>query len=197
MYDYRKMTPDERLAVVEQRRSRGYPLHKPPHLLRVEGWYLITAATYEHRPHFPAPEELLELESRLLEALAEAGLPCAGWVILPNHYHALVRTDTLGSVGRALGPVHGRSSRYANLRDRTPGRQVWYKFSDRLIRSERHFWASLHYIAQNPVKHQYVEAAEDWPWSCIHDTITERGRDWWATLVTEYPLGEFGDKWDT
>lgn len=155
MYDYRRMTPEERSAV-EQRRARGFPLHKPPHLQRVEGWYLITAATYEHRPHFPEPDELRELETRLLEAFTEAAIPCAGWVVLPNHYHALIRAGALDAVGRALGPVHGRSARYVNLRDQTPGRQVWYKFSDRLIRSDSHFWASFHYVAHNPVKHGYV-----------------------------------------
>ena len=85
---------------------------------------------------------------------------CAGWVVLPNHYHALIYTDDLVQVGKTLGSVHGRSARYANLRDSSLGRRVWYKFNDRKMRSERHFWASLHYIAYNPVKHQYVDDVE-------------------------------------
>src|SRR5688572_25948311 len=103
------MTPEERGAIVEHRRSRGFPLHKPPHLASGEGWYLITAATYEHRPHFSAPNELQALETRLLEAFAESDTPCAGWVVLPNHYHALVHTTDLNRVGTAIGAVHGRS----------------------------------------------------------------------------------------
>lgn len=196
MYDYRRMSPEERVAVVEQRRSRGFPLHKPPHLDRGEGWYLITAATFEHRRHFSDPRELQALETRLLEAFSGDSFKCAGWVVLPNHYHLLVQTRSLILVGQAIGPVHGRSSRYVNLRDQTPGRRVWYKFTDRKIRSDGHFWAILHYIVHNPVKHQYVEAAHEWSWSCVHELIAEHGEDWLVDLAAKYPLGEFGDKWD-
>src|SRR4051812_45055930 len=117
MYDYRRLPPAERAAVVERRRSCGFPFHKPPHLEQGTGWYFITAATFEHRRHFAAPLELTALERRPLEALAGAELPCGGWVILPNHYHFLVRTTTLATVGNALGPVHGRSAHYTNRRD--------------------------------------------------------------------------------
>ncbi len=196
MYDYRRMTPEEQAAVVEHRRSRGFPLHKPPHLAQGEGWYLITAATYEHRPYFDAPNEIRALEIRLLEAFTAAEIPCAGWVVLPNHYHALVHTDDLTRVGNAIGPVHGRSARYANSRDLTPGRKVWYKFNDRKMRSERHFWATLHYIMYNPVKHQYVDDVAAWPWSCVHELVTERGSDWLNDLIQGYPLADYGDKWD-
>jgi putative transposase len=196
MYDYRQMTLDERTAVVEQRRSRGFPLHKPPHLAQGEGWYLITAATYEHHHYFAAPDELRALEIRLLEALAGAKIPCAGWVVLPNHYHALVHTDELARVGKAVGLVHGRSARYANSRDHAPGRKVWYKFNDRKMRSARHFWASLHYITYNPVKHQYVDAVEQWPWSCVYELVAERGAVWFRELIDGYPLADYGDKWD-
>ena len=196
MYDYRRTTPEERAEVVEQRRVRGFPLHKPPHLAQGEGWYLITAATYEHRPHFTAPDELRGLETRLLESFAGADLPCAGWVVLPNHYHALLYAPDLARVGAAVGPVHGRSSRYANGRDATPGRKVWYKFSDRKMRSERHFWATLHYIAYNPVKHGYVDDLEAWPWSCTHELVAEHGPDWLPGLAASYPLADYGDKWD-
>src|SRR4051794_39340463 len=109
MYDYRRLSPAERDAVVEQRRSCGFPLHKPPHPDQGAGWYFITAATFEHRRHFATPPELTALERRLLEALAAAELPCGGWVVLPNHYHVLLRAATLAAVGKALGPVHGRS----------------------------------------------------------------------------------------
>jgi putative transposase len=196
MYDYRRMTTEERTATVAHRRARGFPLHKPPHFPRELGWYLVTAATYEHRPYFGATNELRALETRLLEAFASANIPCAGWVVLPNHYHALIHTNDLNRVGNAIGPIHGRSSRYVNSRDKTPGRRVWYKFNDRRMRSERHFWASLHYVAHNPVKHGYVDRLSAWPWSCVHELIEEYGSEWLRNLIDEYPLADYGDKWD-
>lgn len=197
MYDYRRMTPEERNAVVEHRRSRGFPLHKPPHPDQGEGWYLITAATYEHRPRFPAVNELTALANRLVESFSEAAIECGGWVVFPNHYHALVRCQELRVVGRTVGRVHGRSSRYANLRDGTPGRKVWYQYTDRKMRSDRHYMATLHYVAFNPVKHGYVDEMRDWPWSSIHELIGNHGRSWIDDMTNRYPIGDYGDAWDS
>ncbi|OHB73384.1 MAG: hypothetical protein A2V70_21070 [Planctomycetes bacterium RBG_13_63_9] len=196
MYEYRRMTPEQRHAVVEERRARGFPLHKPPHLQSGEAWYLISAATYEHRCHFTAPTELSALERRLLEALEAALLPCAGWVVMPNHYHLLVQARQLPTLGKALGSVHGRSARYANRRDATPGRSVWYKYADRQVRSERHFWTCLHYILLNPVKHAFARKSLDWPWSCAHELVARRGRACLEDLQRDYPLRDFGRRWD-
>jgi len=196
MYAYRQMTREQQIAVVEQRLARGFPLHKPPHLTADNGWFFITGATFEHRLHFPAPAELTALQRRLFEAFTEADCECGGWVVLPNHYHALLRIPSFTTFGKAIGKVHGRSSRYANERDGTSGRQVWYKYTDRAIRSERHFWTCLHYILFNPVKHRFVERMEDWAWSCIHELIEEHGANWIDDLRREYPLREFGRGWD-
>ncbi len=51
MYEYRKLTDEQKAEVLRQRQLRGYPLHAPPHLRTVEGWFLVTAATYEHKAH--------------------------------------------------------------------------------------------------------------------------------------------------
>jgi putative transposase len=116
--------------------------------------------------------------------------------VLPNHYHLLLQLDHPKQVGPALGRVHGRSSRYANQRDASPGRQVWYRYNDRKIRSERHFWTCLHYILKNPVKHKYVEAMSDWSWSCFHEVLDANGQSWINDLQWEYPLLDFGKGWD-
>lgn len=198
MYDYRRLTPEQQVDVVAHRASRGFPWHKPPHPDYGNGWYFITAACYEHQYHFREPSELTALQRRLFEALAAAHCECGGWVVLPNHYHLLIKlTDIkLSGFGRAIGKVHGRSALYANRRDATPKRQVWYKFSDRKIRSERHYWACLHYIMMNPVKHSHVDEPLDWPWSCVHELVAEHGLPWLESLRRDFPLTTFGDGWD-
>ncbi|MGA2621579.1 MAG: hypothetical protein ABSF26_28590 [Thermoguttaceae bacterium] len=196
MYDYRRMTPSERIAVVQSRRARDFPWHKPPHPNLLPGWYFITAATFEHRMHFQKATELSGLELRLLEAMRQARLFCGGWVVMPNHYHLLVQTPSAATVGKTLGPVHGRSARYANRRDNMPGRQVWYKLADRKIRSESHYWTCLHYIVFNPVKHGHAAEVLGWPWSCAHHIVAELGMEWLADLRRDYPLRDFGKGWD-
>ncbi len=196
MYQYRRMTSGQRRAVVEERRARGFPLHKPPHLRSGEGWYFISAATYEHRHRFTASGELTALERRLLEACGEARIPCAGWVVMPNHYHLLVEVEGLAALGTSLGRVHGRSARYVNRRDGTAGRRVWYKYSDRKVRSERHYWTCLHYTILNPLKHGFATDPFEWPWSCIHALLAEHGETWLDDLRRDYPLCDFGRGWD-
>jgi putative transposase len=175
---------------------RGFPWHRPPHPKGAEGWYLITAACYEHRHHFSAANELTALQMRLFEAFSEAENECGGWVVMPNHYHALVTVNGFTTLGKAIGKVHGRSSRYANLRDNAPRRRVWYKYSDRKIRSERHYWTCLHYMIANPVKHGFSETMVGWAWSCIHELLSDHGEEWIDELCREYPLLEFGKGWD-
>ncbi|NQU22616.1 MAG: transposase [Candidatus Nealsonbacteria bacterium] len=192
MYEYRRMTPQQRKAAVEERGALGFPWHRPPHPESEEGWYLISAASYEHQHHFQSPAELTALKRRLLEALGGLSLPCAGWVVMPNHYHLLTRVPELSVLGRALGAVHGRSSRYANQRDRTPGRRVWFKYSDRKVRSQRHYYTCLHYILINPMKHRFAKKLPDWPWSCVHSVIAQQGQQWVEDLQRDYPLRDFG-----
>jgi len=196
LYDYRRMTPAERKEAVEYRRTQGFPLHKPPHLDFGPGWYSLTAATFEHIQHFSNARELSAIEFHLLKNLRQCECQLGGWVVLPNHYHALIHTFRLAGAGKALGLLHGRSSHYANRRDGTQGRRVWYKFNDRQIRSERHFWTCLHYMIFNPVKHGYVDQMEHWAWSCVHELAAERGKPWVEDLCREFPLLEFGKDWD-
>ncbi|MDQ3668350.1 MAG: transposase [Acidobacteriota bacterium] len=44
------------------------------------------------------------------------------WCILPNHYHALIRTDRIKELRHGLGQFHGRSSFTWNGEDNRRGR---------------------------------------------------------------------------
>lgn len=197
-YEYRRMTPKERAAVVEQRRRRGYPLHSPPHPYREAGWYCITAANYEHAHIVASPTRLTAFEDQLLSELAEIQAEIGGWVILTNHYHFLVGVESLDHISAALRHLHGTTSRAWNLEDDLTGqRKVWYKFRDRYIRDERHYYHALNYIHYNAVKHSYVDSPYDWPWSSVHLYCDTYGRTWLRENWVEHPIGEgwyYGDR---
>ncbi|MCC5606696.1 hypothetical protein LC612_07825 [Nostoc sp. CHAB 5834] len=53
MYEYRKLTAEQKAELVQYRLSQGYPPHSPPHLLQDKQFYLLTAACYEHQCHIP------------------------------------------------------------------------------------------------------------------------------------------------
>jgi putative transposase len=196
MYDYRKLSPSERQSILRERRARGFPLHAPPHFDGIRGEYLITAASFEHRHIFEQPDDLSTVAGGVLGALTEAGLPHPAWVFLPNHYHILLETDDLATVTRCLRVVHSSLATLMNGRHRQRGRRVWYRYSDRLIRNEKHHWATVNYIHFNPAKHGYVSRMADWPWSSVHDYLDTHGREWAARVWKSYPVGDYGKGWD-
>jgi putative transposase len=151
-YEYRKLTPKEREEVVLYRREYGYPLHAPPHPFRKAGYYLITAAIFEHQPIMAASSRRTEFEARLVGGIKEIKAEAIAWVVLPTHYHILVDVDSLDSVSAALKRLHGTTSRKWNIEDSlTEKRRIWYKFSDRMIRNEKQLHQTFNYIHYNPV----------------------------------------------
>jgi putative transposase len=101
------------------------------------------------------------------------------WVILFNHYHILIDVESLDSVSTALKDLHGKTSREWNLQDNlTEKRRGWYKFSDRLMRSEKQLNQTFNYIHYNPIKHGYTEDINEWAWPSFKLYEENRGRDW-------------------
>ncbi len=196
MYDYRKMTLEERRQILDERRARDFPLHAPPHLRGIAGHYLITAACYEHHHIFSEPDALSELTNDILGAFMTAELPCSAWVFLPNHYHVLLYTQNLTMVSEVLRLAHSRIATNINSRQHQKGRRVWCRFSDRLIRNEKHYWATVNYIHYNPVKHGYVERAENWAWSSLPDYIETWGKKQLGAIWKQYPIDDYGKGWD-
>ena len=194
-YEYRNMTTEERAAVVEYRRNRGYPLHSPPHPYREGGWYIITAANYEHKSIIQPAERRTTFESQLLTALNAVG-EVSTWVILPNHYHVLIMIESFDVLSITLKQLHGTTSRVWNLEDVLTGqRRVWYKFYDRWIRDEAHYYRALNYIHYNPVKHGHAETPYDWPWSSVMHYAKAFDREWLRAQWKAYPppTNDFGD----
>jgi putative transposase len=196
-YEYRKLTSEQQEEILRQRRERNYPLHAPPHPFREEGYYLITAANYEHQPIMNSPDRRTDFEKRLLAIMQEIQADIVGWVILTNHYHFLVGVESLEHVSSALKQLHGVTSREWNLADGQTGkRRVWYKFADRMIRDEAHYFRALNYIHVNPVKHGHTSDAYEWSWSSLGLYYEDQGREWLKEKWRVFPPGDFGKGWD-
>ena len=196
-YEYRQLTDDERAAIVESRRKRGYPLHAPPHPYREAGRYFLSATNFEHQAVMRTPERRDEFETRLLNAFASIEADVGGWVVLPNHYHILAGVGSLDSVSALLKQLHGTTSREWNLADGMTGqRRVWYRYTDRWIRDEQHFFRALNYVHYNPVKHGWVSDPYAWAWSSVHLYFDTKGRNWLRRAWMEYQVGDFGSGWD-
>jgi putative transposase len=194
MYDWRKMTPEERTRALELRRTRRLPWHSPPHLdLLGIRQYLVSGACYEHKHIIGTSlERMTDCEESLLEICRNFCLAVYGWCLLPNHYHLMVRTDDIEQLRRELGQFHGRSSYEWNGEDNCRGRKVWHNCFERPIKSDRHFWATLNYVHHNPVHHGYVKRWDDWPWSSAGEFLEQVGREHAIEIWERYPILDYG-----
>jgi putative transposase len=197
MYEWRKMTPAERAASLAVRQKQHFPWHSPPHLdLEGEKIYLLTSSCYEHQPIIGVSSKRLgECEHAILE-LCESCCQIFAWCVLPSHYHLLLRTEQIKELRRLLGLWHGRSSRAWNLEEQRTGRKVWFNCFERVLKSKGHFYASLNYVHHNPVKHGLVKHWQDWPFSSARLFLKTVGRERAKSIWRDYPLLEYGDKWD-
>ena len=128
MYRYSTLTPEQKTEVLRQRRLKGVPLHEPLHFHRAEGWFLITAATYEHKRYFQIEEDRAWLLDELLKELQVVRISIGSWVVLPNHYHLLAQCQPLSVISQPLRRVHARIARTLNRREGVSGRKVWLFF---------------------------------------------------------------------
>ena len=191
-----KLTPEKRRELVSERKKRGFPWHGPPHFDDQEQFHIVTAACYQHREILDSHERLCWFESELIDHLKKSEISCAAWVVLPNHYHVLVKTSDVNLFSHNQGLLHGRTSKVMNSEDNTLGRKIWYRCQDRAMRSERHYFTSINYIHNNPVKHRLVKKWGDWACSSFHWYLANKGRDWLINIWREYPVMKYGEGWD-
>lgn len=199
MYDWRKMSDEERKKVLIERKSRKIDWHSPPRF-EYEGNlnFIVTAACFEHKSMIgKSSNRLAEFETELIEVCREFEVELFAWCVLPNHYHLLLKTNKIKDFQKdGLGKLHGRASFNWNKEENQTGRKVWYRSFEHQMKSARHFWASLNYIHHNPIKHGYSEKWQDWAFSSANNYLEKFGKEKASFIWREYPILDFGKDWD-
>ncbi|MDP6507312.1 MAG: hypothetical protein QF886_27030, partial [Planctomycetota bacterium] len=105
-------------------------------------------------------------------------------------------TDEVKALLTRLGQLHGRTSFQWNGEENQRGRKTWFRAVETVMKSERHFWVTFNYIHNNPVKHEYVEKWQDWPFSSANIWLEKLGRTRMRGIWREYPPLDYGEDWD-
>ncbi len=103
-------------------------------------------------------------------------------VVLPDHLHALFTlplddqdySTRWALIKAGFSRQISKNESISKSRQSKGERGIWQRrFWEHLIRDDLDYENHVNYIHYNPVKHQYVEQAVDWPYSTIHQYIAE------------------------
>jgi putative transposase len=103
-------------------------------------------------------------------------------VILPEHLHAVITLPLNDKdyatrwmlIKSGFSRQIPKQERISDSRQRKGERGIWQRrYWEHQIRNDFDFARHVDYIHYNPVKHGYVEYAEEWPYSTIHEYIRQ------------------------
>ena len=84
---------------------------------------------------------------------------------MPNHTHALLRRFEDKKIEDIIEAHKDYTAHKANEYLNRSGR-FWMKdYFDRFIRNEEHYWNTVRYIENNPVRARLCKEHGDWPFS--------------------------------
>lgn len=137
----------------------------PKRHARIPGTYFVTSRTWESRRLF-VPEAVCSIfVETLLYYRKQGTYKLHAFVLMPDHFHALVTPAPSITLERAVQFIKGGSARRIGkeVNFQFP---VWQRgFSDHRIRDVKDCQIHLDYIQQNPVKKKLVADRTDYPWS--------------------------------
>lgn len=142
-------------------------------------WYFVTVVTVRRQPVFADEPACKVLQSAFHEAHRYHPFRLAALVILPDHWHALIRPGIRNAaeagmqprvtpvvIEEVVGAVKNNVLRDLQMKRST----IWQaRFLDHRIRDEDDFFHHLEYIRSNPLKHGIVTEPNQYEWCFIHN----------------------------
>ncbi len=150
--------------------------HTPNHLFRANATYMLTAPIYGDDHLMKTDLRKVEWHDSFHKAVEIYQWRIIAWVVLSNHYHALLRSpgDSAKSIDMFVASYHKFTATKWNKEDIKFGRPVWWNYFDTCIKDRREFFAKLNYIHWNPVKHGLVKRPEDYAYSSYRDFLKQK-----------------------
>jgi REP-associated tyrosine transposase len=128
------------------------------------GIYHLGSHGSDLRDLFVTDEDRIDFLGRLAATCQRFDLPLLSYVLMGNHYHALVATED-ERISAALQLLHTSYSRSHNRRHGRSAHLFRAHAYARAIGSNDDLLGTLRYLARNPVEAGFVAHPLDWPWS--------------------------------
>jgi len=123
--------------------------------------YFVTAATAQRRSLFQVTATAELLQRTILDYRTQGRFLLHAFVIMPNHFHALITPAPDVSLEKAMQFIKGGFS--FRLKSKLG---VWTRsFNESQIMSEDKFTNCVRYVNENPVRRGLVSTPEAYPFS--------------------------------
>jgi putative transposase len=123
--------------------------------------YFVTAVTAGRRNLFQVTATAESFQQTLLDYHRQGKYLLHAFVIMPDHFHALITPAPYVSLEKAMQFIKGGFSfRFKSRLD------VWTRsFNESQIATQEEFTACVRYIEENPLRRRLVAAPEAYPFS--------------------------------
>ena len=123
--------------------------------------YLVTTVTHARRPLFTHERPRAALIDNCRTAADLGELEWLAWVVMPDHFHGLLRLGNHLSLSECIRRLKGRTAR------KIPG-PVWQpSFHDHALRADEDRNVAARYLLANPVRAGLCRRLRDYPhWYC-------------------------------
>ena len=122
----------------------------------------MTSHTWQRRPLFSKMEPAQVLLDQILACRDRGYYLLHAFVIMPDHFHALLTPSDDTSLEKAMQMVKGGSA-YRIKKELLYSFPIWQAgYHDRWIRDEEEFLTRKNYLEQNPVKGRLAEKPQDY-----------------------------------
>lgn len=137
----------------------------------------------ERREIFKDDADRKEFIERFAKALQETQSSCYGWVLMPNHFHVVVRTGSR-PLSDLMRKVLSGYAGYFNARHKRRGYLYQNRYKSILCQEESYLLELVRYIHLNPLRAKIVKdmsGLNRYPW-CGHAVIMGNHAAPWQTV---------------
>lgn len=127
-------------------------------------------------------------------SLEKFSISIFAFVVNNDHYHLLTKITNAQTLSYFVKNLHENSARLLNKIDGQIGRQVWYQYWDRCIRSEKDFWVRFNYLHHNPIKHGYIDGQDElmnYEFCSYRLWAKKNSPEWLDSIFYIYPIVDF------
>jgi REP element-mobilizing transposase RayT len=100
----------------------------------------------------------------LMQVVERFGWRLHAWCLMGTHYHLLVEAPR-DRLSAGMHRLNGLFAQSFNRRQGRRGHLFEQRFSAWVVDEESHFWATVNYIVENPVRAGLCTDPRDWLWS--------------------------------